>query len=76
MDIAAAVVAPRALLDALSWRYATKVFDPTRKISKTDWRTRDSGRLRPGVPICGRQVRRPEEGPLWSRPPHRSQVID
>ena len=28
---------PTALLDALQWRYATKKFDPTRKIPATDW---------------------------------------
>ena len=26
-----------ALLDALHWRYATKKFDPARKISAADW---------------------------------------
>lgn len=28
-----------ALLDALRWRYATKQFDPSRKISQADWQT-------------------------------------
>ena len=33
-----ATVAPDTILDALNWRYATKVFDPGRKISRGDWR--------------------------------------
>lgn len=28
---------PTSLLDALQWRYATKKFDPTKKISAADW---------------------------------------
>ena len=28
---------PNQLLEALNWRYATKKFDPARKISDTDW---------------------------------------
>ncbi len=28
-----------SLLSALQWRYATKVFDPTKKISSSDWDT-------------------------------------
>ena len=35
---AIATVAPDTLLDALNWRYATKVFDPARKISRGDWK--------------------------------------
>jgi nitroreductase len=31
--------APDTLISALNWRYATKVFDPTRKISATDLET-------------------------------------
>ncbi len=32
-------IAPSALLDALKWRYATKKFDPTRKIADDLWPT-------------------------------------
>jgi nitroreductase len=32
-------IAPRQLIDQLSWRYATKSYDPTRKISAADWLT-------------------------------------
>lgn len=32
-------IAPPVLLDALKWRYATKKFDPTRKISDDLWST-------------------------------------
>lgn len=28
---------PSQILDALNWRYATKVFDPDKKISDSDW---------------------------------------
>ena len=35
---AIATVAPGTLLDALNWRYATKAFDPARKISGGDWK--------------------------------------
>jgi nitroreductase len=38
MTIAAAIVTPDTLLEALNWRYATKVFDPARKISQADWK--------------------------------------
>ena len=31
--------APTALLDALKWRYATKKFDPSKKISAAEWAT-------------------------------------
>ena len=31
-------VASETLLDALHWRYATKVFDPAKSISEADWR--------------------------------------
>ena len=31
--------APTALLDALQWRYATKRFDPAKKIPAADWAT-------------------------------------
>jgi nitroreductase len=30
---------PAALLSALNWRYATKEFDPAKKISDEDWKT-------------------------------------
>ncbi len=30
-------VEPKALVEALTWRYATKAFDPARKISPEDW---------------------------------------
>lgn len=30
---------PNQLLEQLNWRYATKQFDPTRKISASDWTT-------------------------------------
>ncbi len=30
-------IAPDAVLDALSWRYATKKFDPTKKIPESTW---------------------------------------
>lgn len=30
-------IAPQQLLDALAWRYATKVFDPARKIPADTW---------------------------------------
>lgn len=30
-------VEPNALVEALTWRYATKAFDPSRKISPADW---------------------------------------
>ncbi len=30
-------IAPQQLLDALRWRYATKVFDPTRRIPEETW---------------------------------------
>ncbi len=33
------VVAPDALLSQLRWRYATKKFDPARKIPEQDWET-------------------------------------
>lgn len=32
-------ISPSQLLDALNWRYATKQFDPNRKISPEDWAT-------------------------------------
>lgn len=32
-------IASRQLIDQLSWRYATKSYDPARKISATDWLT-------------------------------------
>jgi nitroreductase len=32
-------VPPEILLDQLQWRYATKKFDPTKKISASDWQT-------------------------------------
>jgi nitroreductase len=32
-------LSPRQLLDALQWRYATKVFDPAKKISADRWHT-------------------------------------
>ncbi|MGB8167294.1 MAG: NAD(P)H-dependent oxidoreductase [Chthoniobacteraceae bacterium] len=32
-----ATITPRQLLDRLRWRYATKQFDPKRKISAADW---------------------------------------
>ncbi len=35
----ATLTAPDTLLDALSWRYATKAFDPTRRIPEADWKT-------------------------------------
>lgn len=31
-------VAAETLLDALHWRYATKVFDPTKAVSESDWK--------------------------------------
>lgn len=31
-------VAPDTLLDALRWRYATKVFDPAKAISEAEWK--------------------------------------
>ncbi|HEX9010319.1 MAG TPA: NAD(P)H-dependent oxidoreductase [Holophagaceae bacterium] len=31
--------APTSLLDALQWRYATKKFDPSKKISAAEWAT-------------------------------------
>lgn len=30
---------PEQLLSALNWRYATKAFDPTRKLTDVDWQT-------------------------------------
>ena len=30
-------ISSESLLDALQWRYATKVFDPVRKVSAVDW---------------------------------------
>ena len=30
-------VEPRAVVEALTWRYATKAFDPSRKIPQEDW---------------------------------------
>ncbi|OIO39382.1 MAG: NAD(P)H-dependent oxidoreductase [Candidatus Omnitrophica bacterium CG1_02_49_16] len=32
-------VSPKDLVEALKWRYATKVFDSTKKISSSDWKT-------------------------------------
>jgi nitroreductase len=32
-------ILPKQLIDQLNWRYATKQFDPTRKISARDWAT-------------------------------------
>jgi nitroreductase len=32
-------ISPAQLLEALNWRYATKAFDPDRKIDTTVWRT-------------------------------------
>jgi nitroreductase len=31
-------ITPDTLLDALNWRYATKAFDPTRRIPETTWK--------------------------------------
>ncbi len=33
------------LLDALNWRYATKTFDPTRKIAEATWKTLEQALL-------------------------------
>jgi nitroreductase len=30
-------ISPEALLSALNWRYATKIFDPARRIEETEW---------------------------------------
>ncbi len=32
-------IASRQLIDLLSWRYATKTYDPSRKINAADWQT-------------------------------------
>jgi nitroreductase len=34
---ASGTITSRQLLDRLNWRYATKQFDPNRKISTQDW---------------------------------------
>jgi len=34
-----AVISPDQVLQQLNWRYATKKFDPTKKISLSDWKT-------------------------------------
>jgi nitroreductase len=33
------IIPEKQLLDALNWRYATKTFDPERKIPETTWKT-------------------------------------
>jgi nitroreductase len=38
-------VSPTILLDNLGWRYATKKFDATKKISSEDWRTLEQSLL-------------------------------
>ena len=38
-------ITSQQLLDRLSWRYATKQFDPTRKISARDWATLEDALL-------------------------------
>ena len=38
MTTATAIFRPDTLLEALNWRYATKVFDPARKIGGTEWK--------------------------------------
>ena len=40
----------QTIIDALQWRYATKVFDPAKKVSDEDLRTvLESGRLAPSI---------------------------
>src|SRR5258708_34468179 len=38
-------ISPQLLLDRLNWRYATKQFDPTRKINAQDWATLEDALL-------------------------------
>lgn len=37
MTVQAAALTPGTLLEALNWRYATKVFDPSRSIPEAEW---------------------------------------
>ena len=39
------IIQPKQLIDQLNWRYATKQFDPTRKINSHDWATLEEALL-------------------------------
>jgi len=39
LKITGATIKPEILINQLNWRYATKQFDPAKKISATDWAT-------------------------------------
>ncbi len=38
-------VQPSTIIQQLEWRYATKAFDPSRKISATDWAALESAMI-------------------------------
>ena len=67
-----------SLLAQLNWRYATKRFDPSRKISETDWKTlAEVLRLSPssyglmpwkGVLITNLQMRKELRAASWNQP--------
>ena len=62
-------VSNETLIAQLKWRYATKKFDPTRRIPDADWRALEEALvLTPssfGLPICGTSVgRSPSTAPL------------